>query len=52
MRSIARRTAATSDAAEDYAMHLDGRIDVFARVQAGVTRDPASGIDLGRLVAD
>lgn len=51
VRSIARRTAATSDTVEDYAMHLEGRIDAFARVQAAVTRDPTGGIDLESLVA-
>ena len=43
IRSIARRTAETSSTVEDYAMHLEGRIDAFARVQAAVTRDPATG---------
>ncbi|WP_243369274.1 sensor histidine kinase [Microvirga solisilvae] len=52
IRSIARRTAATSETAEDYAMHLEGRIDAFARVQAAVTRDPEAGLDLEMLVAD
>lgn len=52
IRSICRRTAATSETAEDYAMHLDGRIDAFARVQSAVTRDPAAGLDLEMLVAD
>lgn len=51
VRSIARRTAATSETVEDYAMHLEGRIDAFARVQAAVTRNPTSGIDLEGLVA-
>ncbi|HEV7252188.1 MAG TPA: PAS domain S-box protein [Mesorhizobium sp.] len=52
VRSIARRTGATSETAEDYAMHLDGRINAFARVQAAVTRDPVAGVDLEMLVAD
>jgi two-component system CheB/CheR fusion protein len=52
IRSICRRTAAASETAEDYAMHLDGRIDAFARVQSAVTRDPAAGLDLEMLVAD
>ncbi len=52
IRSISRRTAATSETAEDYAMHLDGRIDAFARVQAAVTRDPTAGLDLEMLVAE
>jgi PAS domain S-box-containing protein len=52
VRSIARRTAHTSESVEDYAMHLDGRIDAFARVQAAVTRTPDVGLDLAMLVAE
>jgi PAS domain S-box-containing protein len=52
IRSIARRTARTTDTVDGYAMHLDGRIGAFARVQAAVTRDPAAGVDLAALVAD
>jgi PAS domain S-box-containing protein len=52
VRSIARRTGATSDSVEEYAMHLDGRIDAFARVQSAVTRNPLAGIDLEILVAE
>jgi two-component sensor histidine kinase len=52
IRSISRRTAATSETADDYAMHLDGRIDAFARVQAAVTRDPPAGLDLEMPVAE
>ena len=51
VRSIARRTAATSETVEDYAMHLEGRIDAFARVQAAVTRNPTAEVDLEGLVA-
>lgn len=52
IRSISRRTARTSRTAEDYAMHLDGRIDALARVQAAVTRDPTGGVDLEALIAE
>jgi two-component system CheB/CheR fusion protein len=52
VRSVARRTAATSETVEDYAKHLDGRLEAFARVQAVVTRDPQGGVDLQSLVAD
>jgi two-component sensor histidine kinase len=52
VRSIARRTAATSETTDDFAMHLDGRINAFARVQGAVTRDPDAGIDLEMLVAE
>ncbi|WP_114949083.1 GAF domain-containing protein [Microvirga calopogonii] len=52
IRSIAGQTAETSETVADYAMHLEGRIDAFARVQAAVTRDPSAGIDLASLVAE
>src|SRR3712207_5418388 len=52
VRSIARRTGETSTTVEDYAMHLDGRLNAFARTQALVTRDPEAGVDLEYLVAD
>ncbi|MFH5923575.1 PAS domain-containing protein [Roseomonas xinghualingensis] len=52
IRSIIRRTVRASDTVEDLAMHLDGRINAFARVQAAVTRDPGAGIDLAQMVAD
>ncbi|WP_455429905.1 CheR family methyltransferase [Microvirga arabica] len=46
VRSITRRTAETSETVEDYAMHLEGRIDAFARAQAMATRAPDAGVDL------
>lgn len=52
VRSIARRTAATSASVEAYAMHLDGRLNAFARTQSMVTRDPSAGVDLELLVAE
>ncbi|WP_048708029.1 sensor histidine kinase [Microvirga massiliensis] len=52
IRSIAHQTAETSETVADYAMHLEGRLDAFARVQAVVTRDPAAGVDLASLVAE
>ncbi|NNM75183.1 CheR family methyltransferase [Enterovirga aerilata] len=52
VRSIVRRTAETSSTVEDFAMHLDGRLNAFARTQALVTRDPEAGVDLEYLVAD
>jgi two-component system CheB/CheR fusion protein len=52
VRSIARRTAETSDSVEDYAMHLDGRLNAFSRTQAFVTRNPTAGVDLETLVAE
>ena len=52
IRSIARRSAETSETVEDYAMHLDGRIGAFARVQGALLRDPGEGMALDALVAD
>lgn len=52
VRSIARRTALTSESVEEMAAHLDGRIDAFARVQAMVTRRPEGGVDLATLIED
>ena len=52
IRSIVRRTADTSGSVEEQAMHLDGRLDVFARVQSLVTEDPGTWIDLGRMISD
>ncbi|TFV76360.1 hypothetical protein E4K64_12315 [Bradyrhizobium frederickii] len=52
VRSIARRSAETSSTVEEYASHLDGRLNAFARTQALVTRDPDGGVDLEYLVVE
>ncbi|HLL59257.1 MAG TPA: PAS domain S-box protein [Allosphingosinicella sp.] len=52
MRSITRRTAETSETVDEMASHLQGRLDAFARVQAVVTRNPESGVDLAALIED
>ena len=52
VRSIARRSADNSANVADYAMHLDGRLNAFARTQALVTRDPEGGVDLEYLVVE
>jgi two-component system CheB/CheR fusion protein len=52
VRSIARRSAETSSSVEEYASHLDGRLNAFARTQAMVTRDPEGGVDLEYLVVE
>jgi two-component system, chemotaxis family, CheB/CheR fusion protein len=43
VRSIARRSAESSSTVDEYASHLDGRLNAFARTQALVTRDPEGG---------
>lgn len=52
IRSIARRSAETSEEVEDYAMHLEGRIGAFARVQGALLHDPDEGMALDILVAE
>jgi two-component system CheB/CheR fusion protein len=52
VRSLARRTAATSGTVADYASNLDGRLEALGRVQAVVTRNPADGVDLKQIVVD
>ncbi|HTO67625.1 MAG TPA: HWE histidine kinase domain-containing protein [Bradyrhizobium sp.] len=52
IRSIARRTAESSETVEDFANHLDGRIGAFSRVQVALTRDPLAGFDLAQLIAE
>lgn len=52
VRSIVRRSAETSTSVEEYASHLDGRLNAFARTQALVTRDPENGVDLEYLVVE
>jgi PAS domain S-box-containing protein len=52
VRSIIRRTAATSRTAEDFALHLDGRISALGRTESLVARDPHRGVDLEFLVAE
>jgi len=52
VRSIARRSAEASTTVEEYAFHLDGRLNAYARTQALVTRDPEGGVDLEYLVVE
>lgn len=53
IRSIVRRTAATSVSLEAMDMHLQGRIAAFARVQMSITRAAGRrGVLLGELVSD
>ena len=50
VRSVARRTAQTSETAESYAMHMEGRLGAIARAQAMMLRDPAHGVDLEEMI--
>lgn len=51
-RTIARRSAESSESLEDYVAHLDGRLGAMARVQNTVIRDPRAGLDLWSLITD
>lgn len=51
-RLVTRRTAKTSATADDFASHLEGRLDAVARAQLFAADDPAGGVDLERLVAE
>lgn len=52
VRSLSRRSAQSSSTVDEFAQHLDGRLNAFARTQALVTRDPGAGVDLEFLVAE
>ena len=52
IRSVARRTARTSDTVEHYATHFEGRLDAFARVQDALIRSPSDGVDLESLIRE
>lgn len=52
VRSIARRTATTSETIETFTVNFEGRLDAFARTQAVVTRDPSKGVSLDYIVAE
>jgi two-component system CheB/CheR fusion protein len=52
VRSIARRTAASTSSAEDMLAHFQGRLDAFSRVQAILTRNPDARVDLASLIED
>lgn len=52
IRSIVGRSARTATSVEDYAAHLEGRINALARVQSAVARAPGAGLDLEALLRD
>ena len=52
VKSIATRTAESSESVDEMAAHLTGRLDAFARVQAAVTRNPDAGVDLLSILSD
>jgi len=52
IRSLARRSALTSESVPAYAGNLEGRIDALARAQSMLTRAPDAVVDLKGLVQD
>lgn len=52
IRSIARRSAETSESVEDYAAHLEGRINALSRTQNTLTRAPEAKVDLQGLILE
>ncbi|MGI4765359.1 MAG: sensor histidine kinase [Janthinobacterium lividum] len=53
VREFVRRSAETSDNVEDYAAHLDGRLDAVLRVQSAIANGSPDGeVGLHTLVAD
>jgi two-component system, chemotaxis family, CheB/CheR fusion protein len=52
VRSIARRTAATSRDVEDYAMNFDGRLNAYSRTLSLLSHKPAASVELEFLLAE
>jgi two-component system CheB/CheR fusion protein len=52
VRSVAQRSAETSESVEEYAMHLDGRLAAIARVQSDMANEPRAKINLHSLASD
>ena len=52
IRSVARRTALTSDSVEHHATHFEGRLDALARVQDAMMRSPWGDADLESLIGE
>jgi len=52
IRSLLRHSVATTQTAQDFAEHLEGRLGAHARAQAAVIRDPAGGVDFASLLSE
>lgn len=52
IRSVARRTALTSDSVEHHATHFEGRLDALARVQDAAMRSRWGDVDLEGLIGE
>lgn len=52
IRSVARRTADTTESREEYLQHFDGRLSAMARLQAMLTRRPDTMVNLRDLLLE
>jgi two-component system CheB/CheR fusion protein len=52
IRSIARRTAETSESVDAFTMHFEGRIDAYCRTLSLLSLGAPGGIDLGYMIAE
>ena len=52
VRDVVRRSAETSGSVEDYAAHLEGRLDAVIRIQTAIANRLQDGVSLHGLVAD
>lgn len=52
LRSIIRSSAESATSVENFAWHLEGRLDVIGRIMLAVMRKPGAGFDLCHLIND
>ncbi len=52
LRDVVRRSAETSETVEDYAAHLDGRLDTILRIQNTIANSVVDGVGLHSIIAD
>ena len=52
VREVVRQSAERFEGVEDYAAHLEARLDAIFRIQNTVANRPHAGVDLGVLVTD
>jgi two-component system, chemotaxis family, CheB/CheR fusion protein len=52
IRAVTRRSAATARSSEEFAAHLEGRLDAVSRVHGILLRLPGAAVDLMELVSE
>lgn len=52
IRSVARRTAESTETVQEFAQHLEGRIGAMARTQVMLTRQAGAAVDLEDMIRD